>query len=357
MWKAMTGADRAARPLLDRSIDPLEMIRRRWSESRSRSPEEPRERGAHLVGRFLADEVPARDTVAMHGVRPLAPSLNRLRLRDAVLLTPKHEYRRVDPLVAAIGFIGLTVRSRARAIVFATRANRFGLTKARTIVVEALRIEAETWCGPRLECPTQEKIGIASDQRLRQRTRLRQKTPVVRMHGRRSGHVRPDVARRYDVENRQTRDNLRMVEREAIRDAGASIVTGDRKPLETESSHGCDLIECNGSLAVATVCFVRCGLVGTAVTLSIVQATKPLRRATEVVVGWAAAWVGCKLVGAGGAAIGTAAAPGPGTAAGGLIGCVIGGYGGYRGGVALGGEVYDWGEEAYFAQLPTVVQP
>jgi hypothetical protein len=98
-------------------------------------------------------------------------------------------------------------------------------------------------------------------------------------------------------------------------------------------------------------------VVGAAVdTVSIVQATNPLRRASEVVVGWAAAWVGCKLVGAGGAAAGTAALPGPGTAVGGVIGCVIGGYGGYRGGVALGGEVYDWGE-AYFAPLPVVETP
>lgn len=52
--------------------------------------------------------------------------------------------------------------------------------------------------------------------------------------------------------------------------------------------------------------------------VSIVRASNPLRRASEVVVGWAGAWVGCKLAGAGGAAAGTAAAPGIGTAIGGV---------------------------------------
>jgi hypothetical protein len=82
--------------------------------------------------------------------------------------------------------------------------------------------------------------------------------------------------------------------------------------------------------------------------VSIVQASKPMRRASQVVTGWAAAWAGCEVVGAGGAALGTLASP-LGTAVGG-----IGGIGGYYGGSALAGEVYDWAENTFFTPLPEV---
>ncbi|MDZ7622047.1 MAG: hypothetical protein U5O69_06570 [Candidatus Competibacteraceae bacterium] len=98
-------------------------------------------------------------------------------------------------------------------------------------------------------------------------------------------------------------------------------------------------------------------VVGVAVDLvSIVQASKPLRRASQVVAGWAGAWAGCKVVGAGGAAIGTAASP-LGTAVGGVGGCIIGGIGGYYGASALAGEVYDWAEDTFFTPLPQIARP
>jgi hypothetical protein len=84
--------------------------------------------------------------------------------------------------------------------------------------------------------------------------------------------------------------------------------------------------------------------------VSIVQSDRPLRRASQVVTAWAAAWAGCELVGAGGAALGTLATP-IGTAAGGVIGCVIGGAGGYWGGSVVSGEVYDWAEGTRFTPL------
>jgi hypothetical protein len=91
--------------------------------------------------------------------------------------------------------------------------------------------------------------------------------------------------------------------------------------------------------------------------VSIVYASRPLRRASEVVAGWAGAWVGCKVIGAGGAAVGTALTPGFGTAAGGFLGCVVGGFGGYLGGSSIGAEVFDWAEGTVFSPVPTVAQP
>lgn len=89
------------------------------------------------------------------------------------------------------------------------------------------------------------------------------------------------------------------------------------------------------------------GVAGMAIDIvSIVQASQSLKRASEVVGGWAGAWAGCKVIGAGGAAIGTLASP-VGTAAGGLGGCIIGGIGGYRAGSILASEVYDWAEGTF----------
>lgn len=101
------------------------------------------------------------------------------------------------------------------------------------------------------------------------------------------------------------------------------------------------------------------GVVGMAVdAVSIVQADKPLRRATEVVAGWAGAWAGCKVVGAGGATAGFwAGSEAPivgnaiGAGIGGLGGCIIGGGVGYFVGSTVAGVVYDWAEDTRFRPL------
>jgi hypothetical protein len=98
-------------------------------------------------------------------------------------------------------------------------------------------------------------------------------------------------------------------------------------------------------------------VVGVAVdAVSIVQANRPLRRASEVVAGWAAAWVGCKVIGGGGAAAGLLASP-LGSAIGGVGGCIVGGIGGYVGGSYLAGEVYDWAEGTFFTPLEETTAP
>jgi len=89
---------------------------------------------------------------------------------------------------------------------------------------------------------------------------------------------------------------------------------------------------------------------------SIVQADRPIRRIAEVAGGWAGAWAGCKVVGAGGAAVGSIK-PGLGTAIGGIGGCIVGGIGGYFGGEALAGMTFDWVEGTFFTPLPEVSPP
>ena len=91
--------------------------------------------------------------------------------------------------------------------------------------------------------------------------------------------------------------------------------------------------------------------------ISVVQASRPLRRAAEVASAWALAWAGCRTVGQLGALGGTAIEPGLGTAGGAILGCIVGGYAGYRGGEAIGGTVYEWAEGTLFARVPETPLP
>lgn len=86
--------------------------------------------------------------------------------------------------------------------------------------------------------------------------------------------------------------------------------------------------------------------------ISIATSSTPLRKAAQVVAGWAGAWAGCKVVGAFGAGIGTGLEPGGGTAIGGFVGCIIGGAAGYWAGSGVAGEVYDWADGTFFTPLP-----
>ena len=98
-------------------------------------------------------------------------------------------------------------------------------------------------------------------------------------------------------------------------------------------------------------------VVGVAIDIvSIARASKPIRRATEVASAWAFAWAGCEVVGAGGAAVGSAV-PVLGTAAGGIGGCIIGGVGGYFAGEKAGAIVYDWADGTFFTPVPQVAAP
>jgi len=90
---------------------------------------------------------------------------------------------------------------------------------------------------------------------------------------------------------------------------------------------------------------------------SIVRASKPLRQTAKVVTGWAGAWGGCEVGGAGAAAAGSLIEPGGGTAVGAFVGCIGGGIGGYFLGSKVGGIIYDWAEDTLFSPLPAAESP
>lgn len=91
--------------------------------------------------------------------------------------------------------------------------------------------------------------------------------------------------------------------------------------------------------------------------VSIVQAKKRWRQVAKVLAGWGGAWVGCKAIGAAGAAGGTLVEPGGGTAVGGFVGCAVGGALGYFGSSLAAESLYDWVEETWYDPLPQETQP
>lgn len=90
---------------------------------------------------------------------------------------------------------------------------------------------------------------------------------------------------------------------------------------------------------------------------SIVKSSKPLRRTTQVVSGWALASAGCRVGGRVGAGIGTAGEPGLGTIIGGVGACIGGGIIGYLVGSKVAGYVYDWAEDTFFTPLASAEGP
>jgi len=86
--------------------------------------------------------------------------------------------------------------------------------------------------------------------------------------------------------------------------------------------------------------------------ISIVVASNPLRRSTQVVSAWALAWATAEGAGELGAAIGTAIEPGGGTAVVGIIFAIGGGVAGYWAGEKVGADVYDWAANTTFRRLP-----
>lgn len=90
---------------------------------------------------------------------------------------------------------------------------------------------------------------------------------------------------------------------------------------------------------------------------SVVVAKKRWRRGVRVLAGWGGAWTGCEVVGAGGAAAGTAVEPGGGTAIGGFLGCMVGGVAGSAGASWVTGKAYDWIEETFFEPLSETSPP
>jgi hypothetical protein len=117
----------------------------------------------------------------------------------------------------------------------------------------------------------QEWLGMAAEQHLRQGLGLDQKEPVEVPGREILADLRVDRPRRHDVEQCQSRDHLRMIQRHAARHPTAAIVPHDSEPFEAELTHDLDLVLRHRTLGVARV-------VRAAVRLAAVAISTQVRR-------------------------------------------------------------------------------
>jgi len=71
--------------------------------------------------------------------------------------------------------------------------------------------------------------------------------------------------RRRDVEDGEPRDGGRKVERHAVRDAAAAIVTGHAEALVAETAHHFELVACHRARRICHAAFAAVGLTRIAV--------------------------------------------------------------------------------------------
>ncbi len=86
----------------------------------------------------------------------------------------------------------------------------------------------------------QEEVGIAADQRFRQRVRLRQKGPVIDFQRVQPVDSFPVLVGRQDIQHSQPRQPAGMVKRKTIGDPAAAVVTGECEMHMAELLHRLD---------------------------------------------------------------------------------------------------------------------
>jgi hypothetical protein len=80
--------------------------------------------------------------------------------------------------------------------------------------------------------------------------------------------------------------------------------------------------------------------------VSVVTASNPLRRSSQVITAWALAYAAAETTGPVGALLGTPFGP-PGVPIGGIVFAIGGGIAGYTKGEIAGADVYDWGNGTF----------
>src|SRR5579864_3617854 len=168
--------------------------------------------------------MPARQRSAAYIHRNRAPIVERLEepMHDAAL-APQYEQRTRDlPRFACRVMVEIDRGSGA--VVLAARMNRLWIAEATLVFGERARIEMREAGTPAAELAVQEVNGIGADQTLGQVERLDQEEPVI-VGGRECLiGVRVHRARRRDVDDRELRHGVGVIETKPMRDASAAIM-------------------------------------------------------------------------------------------------------------------------------------
>ena len=154
------------------------------------------------------------------------------------------EQRTLDPPLAAVGVVVLAVDRRPRAVVLADRLHDARIVEEPPVGGHQLRrvaigLPAEP---QRAHVQVEERVGIAGDQPLGQRSGLGEERPVPVDEGELRVGTRPHLARGHDVEHRDRADALGVIERHAVGDPATAVVAGDREAFMAERGHRLHLV-------------------------------------------------------------------------------------------------------------------
>src|SRR5215211_2207541 len=213
--------------------------------------EEREEFCCRLVGPFLSNEMSAVERVAAQSRRALSPDRADLVSFSDPGLAPQ-EQRRAGELVVRVSLVVPKVDARTGPVVLAGRMN-CRLVVAPAIFGDRLLGERTGRSAPFVERPPQVVLRRASDQPLGEVVRLNEEE--VAPHRGSSLLVDRLVDRlgRDDVEDRQPRYRIRVVERHAQRDPGAAIVSRHREALEPQCAHQLELVPGHRALRIRSV--------------------------------------------------------------------------------------------------------
>ena len=212
-----------------------------------RGPQEALQRGEGGGVVLLGEEVPgARDHMAadergVGGER--APDLERARrvAPDHPALSPQHQARRGDPLTGGrAGGVVFQVDRRPGPVVLDHRVPCGGVGEDALVLAQRLRRLGVQPAAPAVQRAVQEVQRVAADEPLGQLGGLDEEEPVVVGGGDRPVEV--DVGRGQDVQQREARHPVRVVERHPVRHTGAAVVADHGEPVEAERRHQRDLV-------------------------------------------------------------------------------------------------------------------
>lgn len=129
------------------------------------------------------------------------------------------------------------VDARGGAVVLADRRDRAGLVQRGEVVGEGLRGEEVGRRAVPAAVAQQPEARIRGDQRLRIGRWLGQEEPVVVAHGEVHPGALEMLQRRDDVEQGCPFDPVRVVEHQAVADAGAAVMADQAEAVEPEDPH------------------------------------------------------------------------------------------------------------------------
>jgi hypothetical protein len=234
--------------------------------------EEVLEGGGRLERDFLGQEVAAGQRAAGHGVGVLAPDLGDVAVvaADEAMLAPEGEQRDRDALAAGGGGVVIVqVGAGSGAVVLARGVDRGRLPEAADVLVDRLLVEWLAAAPPVAQAAAHPAHRVGADLVLGQRLGLGEEEPVPVGEGELHVDRAECVAGGDDVQHRELRDQVRVVQGQPVAHPGAPVVTDDGELVEAELAHHQRLVPGHRALRVGLVGRAARRLAAVAVTTQV----------------------------------------------------------------------------------------